>query len=71
MSDQQTVQAPRGPLDKVAGRAPADTPRTQGAVTMTPVEASQGFKLGRMRWVLGISLALVIVAMAVAYAVAR
>ncbi len=81
MSDQQTTQAPpgavsdaqlagRGPLDKVAGPAPADMPRTQGAVTVTPVEASQGIKLGRMRWVLGISLVLVIVAMAVAYMVA-
>ncbi len=79
---QQMMQAPpgtgsdtqlagRGPLDKVAGPAPANTLRDQGAVTKTPIEASQGIKLGVMRWVLGISLALAIVALAIAYLVVR
>jgi hypothetical protein len=41
-----------------------------GAVTKSPVEARQGVKLGTMRWVLGISIVLAIVAMVVAYMVA-
>ncbi len=41
-----------------------------GAVTKSPTEAWQGVKLGVMRWVLGISMALVIVGMAIAYIVA-
>jgi hypothetical protein len=54
----------------LAGRVTTDIPATQGAVTKTPVEASQGIKLGRMRWVLGVSLVLAIAAMVVAYLVA-
>lgn len=36
---------------------------------LTPIESRQGIMLGRMRWVLGISLALVIIAMLSLYAV--
>jgi hypothetical protein len=39
-------------------------------VTKTPTEARQGVKLGVMRWVLGISIALAIVGIAIAYIVA-
>jgi hypothetical protein len=42
----------------------------EGAVTKTPVEASQGIKLGTMRYVLGISLALAIIGVAIAYFIA-
>jgi hypothetical protein len=39
-------------------------------VTKTPTQASQGVKLGVMRWVLGISITLAIVGMAIAYLIA-
>jgi hypothetical protein len=72
MSDQQTTQAPPGMVGGtvLAGSAPSSTPPEQGAVTKTPVEASQGVKLGVMRWVLGVSIVLAIIAMVVAYMVA-
>jgi hypothetical protein len=38
--------------------------------TKTPTQASQGVKLGTMRWVLGISMALAVVGVAIAYFVA-
>jgi len=41
-----------------------------GGVTKTPTQASQGAKLGVMRWVLGISIALAIVGVAIAYLIA-
>ncbi len=43
--------------------------RREDAPVITPVESRQGVMLGRMRWVLGISLALVIIAMVSLYAV--
>jgi hypothetical protein len=39
-------------------------------VTKTPTQASQGVKLGIMRWVLGVSIALAIVGVAIAYLMA-
>jgi hypothetical protein len=39
-------------------------------VVKTPVQASQGVKLGVMRWVLAISITLAIVGIAIAYFVA-
>ena len=47
-----------------------DTTPADGAVTKTTAEASQGVKLGVMRWVLGISLVLAVVGIAIAYFVA-
>jgi hypothetical protein len=41
-----------------------------GAVTKTPTDARQGVKLGVMRYVLGISIALAIVGVAIAYWIA-
>jgi hypothetical protein len=41
-----------------------------GAVTKTPTDARQGVKLGVMRYVLGISLVLAIVGVAIAYWIA-
>ncbi len=41
-----------------------------GAVTKSPTEARQGVKLGVMRWVLAMSMALAIVGIAIAYIVA-
>jgi hypothetical protein len=64
-----------GPAGTVTGPTLAGTIHTgsteSGAVTRNPIEASQGIKLGRMRWVLGVSLLLVIVAMAVITFVVR
>jgi amino acid permease len=48
---------------------PVQTPEN-GAVTKTATQARQGIKLGTMRWVLGISMALAIVGVAIAYFVA-
>jgi hypothetical protein len=48
----------------------SDAAPTTGAVTKTPTEARQGVKLGVMRWVLGISMALAIVGIAIAFMVA-
>ena len=42
----------------------------EGAVTKTPTDARQGVKLGVMRYVLAISIALAIVGVAIAYFVA-
>jgi hypothetical protein len=41
-----------------------------GAVTKTPTDARQGVKLGVMRYVLGISIALAIIGVAIAYWIA-
>jgi len=43
--------------------------RQVDAPVLTPIESRQGVLLGRMRWVLGISLALVIIAFVSLYAV--
>jgi hypothetical protein len=64
-----------GPAGTVTGPTLAGTIRTGpgqgGAVSRNAIEASQGVKLGRMRWVLASSMLLVIVAMAVIYLVVR
>ncbi len=49
---------------------PSNSATAEGAVTKTPTDARQGVQLGVMRWVLGISLALAIVGVAIAYLVA-
>jgi hypothetical protein len=49
---------------------PLDHTPENGAVTKTPTQARQGVKLGTMRWVLGISMALAVVGVAIAYFVA-
>lgn len=49
---------------------PADqADRETNRPAITPIESRQGIMLGRMRWVLAISLALVIIAMVSLYAV--
>jgi hypothetical protein len=63
-----------GPAGTVTGPTLAgtlDAPRDLGAVTKTQVEATQGIQTGRMRWVLGISMLLVIVAMFLIYLFVR
>jgi hypothetical protein len=47
---------------------PLDHTPENGAVTKTPTQARQGVKLGTMRW--GISMALAVVGVAIAYFVA-
>ncbi len=47
-----------------------DDVHPEGAVTISPVEARQGVKLGVMRWVLGISILLAVVGVAIAYIIA-
>ncbi len=49
---------------------PLDGTARNGAVTKTPTDARQGVKLGTMRWVLGLSMALAVVGVAIAYFVA-
>ena len=44
---------------------------TLGDVEMTPVEARSAVKLGVMRWVLGISIALTLVGFLIAWLVGR
>jgi hypothetical protein len=48
-----------------------DTAPADGAgVVKTPTDARQGVKLGVMRWVLGVSLVLAVIGVAIAYYVA-
>ena len=58
-----------GPESEVRGGAQATGQVTRGPAK-TATEARQGVMLGTMRWVLGISISLAIVAMAIAYFVA-
>ena len=56
--------------DQPVDQAPLPGTAQAGAVTKTPTDARQGVKLGVMRYVLGISLALAVVGVALAYWIA-
>jgi hypothetical protein len=58
-------------VDRMPVEQRSDAAPDNGAVTKTSTDVRQGVKLGVMRWVLGISVALAIVGVAIALLIAR